>query len=295
MAILITKNVPPRLVNIGGILLTRPEPSVAERLECAESLPHIFMTFSNLRVTQFALDHGSIAVMAFNRPNARNAMSLKMLEEFSKFVSDVPNSDLRTLVVSATGDVFCAGADLKERKTFTPAQTSQFLVDWNTCLNRLEGLQIPTIAAVQKLAVGGGLEIALATDLRVFGTDAQVGLPETRLGIIPGAGGTVRLPKLIGYSRAIDIGLTGRRVHAAEALQLGLCNRVADDAEHGALQLARSITDGAPLAIPAAKAAIRGASADWERAMYRTVVNSEDKFEALKAFAEKRSPVWKGR
>lgn len=156
------------------------------------------------------------------------------------------------------------------------------------------------------MALGGGLELALATDLRVLGSHAQVGLPETRLGIIPGAGGTYRLPRLIGVSRAKDLIFTGRRVGAEEALEVGLANRVVEvvgeeggegmeEVTRAAVELAEEICRGGPVGLRMAKQAIEGGCEEAENKAYEGVVATEDRDEALRAFREKRKPVFKGR
>lgn len=177
----------------------------------------------------------------------------------------------------------------------------------------LSTLPIPTISAISSLALGGGLELALSTHFRVLTSNATVGLPETRLAILPGAGGTHRLPALIGLPRARDLILTGRRVAAPEAYFLGLADRlvevieeeggdgkkILETARKGALsesvRLAMEICEGGPVAVRAALEAVGWAREEKENEMYLRVVNTEDKHEALKAFAEKRKPAFKGR
>lgn len=193
---------------------------------------------------------------------------------------------------------------------------------------------MPTISAVASLALGGGLELALATHFRVLASTAAVGLPETRLGILPGAGGTYRLPALVGLARARDLILTGRRVSAPEAYFLGLADRLVEvvpederdavagsggepggdkkgaaetDGEGGilararraalseAVRMAGEICEGGPVAVRAALQAVSWAGEEVENAMYERVVNTEDRNEALEAFKEKRKPVFKGR
>ncbi|KAH0835100.1 putative enoyl-CoA hydratase/isomerase YngF [Fonsecaea pedrosoi] len=175
----------------------------------------------------------------------------------------------------------------------------------------LSNLIVPTISAISSVALGGGLELALCTTFRVFGSSAVVGQPETKLAIIPGAGGTYRLPALIGINRARDLILTGRRVGGAEAYFLGLCNRLVEitpeefDEEAKArqkvlaasLQLANDICDGGPIALTQAMRAVNG----WQRGeaaeneAYEVILKTEDRMEALRAFAEKRRPAFKGR
>lgn len=196
-------------------------------------------------------------------------------------------------------------------------RTKAFLSNLRNTFTALSALPIPTISAVSSLALGGGLELALCTHMRVFASTAQVGLPETRLGIIPGAGGTYRLPGLIGLGRARDLVLTGRRVSAAEAYFLGIADRLVevipeegkegedgnaelmrranDDVLRAAVQLAGEICEGAPIAIRSALQAVGYAREEVENKMYERVVGTEDRNEALAAFREKRRPVFKGK
>jgi methylglutaconyl-CoA hydratase len=205
-------------------------------------------------------------------------------------------------------NAFCAGADLKERATFSPNETASFLKGLRETFKRIEDLPIPTLTALHAPAFGGGLELALTTHLRLFASTATVALPETRLGILPGAGGTHRLPALIGLARARDMILTGRRIMAAEAYFLGLCDRLVEVQEgdtrvpreivlEESIRLAKEICEGGPIAIQQALRAVNG----WKRGQeaeneaYDVVVKTKDRDEALLAFREKRKPVFKGR
>ncbi|KAI1343684.1 ClpP/crotonase [Xylariaceae sp. FL0016] len=296
-----------------------------------------------------APNSGHIRVLELNRPSARNAISKALLAALRAEVDDVQNQytadgkelpaasrfggaagmdqtgPTRALVVASAVDAsFCAGADLKERRGFTPEETEHFLANLRGTFTALSSLPIPTISAVSSLALGGGLELALCTHFRVLASTATVGLPETRLGIIPGAGGTYRLPALIGLARARDLVLTGRRVSAPEAYFLGLADRLvevlpederdavaqeagnqkSDDglpsrARRAALaesvRLAGEICEGGPIAVRSGLQAVAWAREEMENAMYQRVVSSEDRNEALEAFSQKRKPVFKGR
>ncbi|KAI1114039.1 ClpP/crotonase [Nemania sp. NC0429] len=290
-----------------------------------------------------APNSGHIRVLELNRPKARNAISRALLAALRAEIDDVhaqytPDGDeknpnpaapgqsgpTRALVLASAVDAsFCAGADLKERRGFTQEETAEFLANLRGTFSSLAALPIPSISAISSLALGGGLELALCTHFRVLASTAVVGLPETRLGIIPGAGGTHRLPALIGLPRARDLILTGRRVSAPEAYFLGLADRLvevlpeeeqeqeqdgaaskADEdlparARRAALsesvRLATEICEGGPIAIRAGLQAVSWAREEVENAMYQRVVKSEDRDEALEAFREKRKPVFKGR
>lgn len=192
-------------------------------------------------------------------------------------------------------------------------RTAEFLTNLRNTFTALSNLPIPTISAISSVALGGGLELALSTHFRVLSSNATVGLPETRLGIIPGAGGTHRLPALIGLSRARDLILTGRRVGAPEAYFLGIADRlvevVPEDERDGsdilgearkaalseAVRLAQEICEGGPIGVRAGLQAVAWAREEVENKMYERVVNSEDRNEALKAFGEKRKPIFTGR
>ncbi|KAI0965530.1 ClpP/crotonase [Xylaria arbuscula] len=293
-----------------------------------------------------APNSGHIRVLELNRPAARNAISKALLAALRAEIDDVhaqytPEGDekpipprfggaagpdqkgpTRALVLASAVDAsFCAGADLKERRGFTPEETAQFLANLRGTFSSLSTLPIPTISAVASLALGGGLELALCTHFRVLASTAVVGLPETRLGIIPGAGGTYRLPALIGLPRARDLVLTGRRVSAPEAYFLGIADRLVEvlpeeDEQRGdsgskadegipvrarraalaeSVRLAGEICEGGPIAVRAGLQAVSWAREDVENAMYERVVKTEDRDEALEAFKEKRRPVFKGR
>ncbi len=237
----------------------------------------------------------AIKVVSLHRPEARNALSLGLLQELHDTIDTLHTGrdPCRVLILdSAVPNIFCAGADLKERKGFDLHQTRLFLKNLRGMLADLSSLEIPSIAAIDGPALGGGLELALACDFRILGKGAVVGLPEVRLGIIPGAGGTYRLRQLIGATRAKELILTGRRLDDREALRYGIATGLAEEPTLAATQMAEEICLGAPLATAAAKQAIDGGV--WEDAMYERVVHSEDRQEGLKAFSEKRKPHFRG-
>ncbi|CEJ56420.1 Putative Catalytic activity: enoyl-CoA hydratases convert [Penicillium brasilianum] len=259
---------------------------------------------------------GHVRVLLLNRPKARNAISRQLLETLSKQVNSIAaengNGPTRALVVASNVDAaFCAGADLKERAKMTQAETEQFLEKLRGTFKGLAGLQIPTISAISSMALGGGLELALCTHLRVFGSSCTVGLPETRLAIIPGAGGTYRLPALIGPTRARDLILTGRRVSGPESYFIGLCDRLVEVLpEEGqqegvarekvlreSIKLALDICEGGPIALKQALLAVQGSALGEvaENQAYEGVIETEDRYEALRAFVEKRKPAFRGR
>ncbi|KXL49916.1 hypothetical protein M433DRAFT_149006 [Acidomyces richmondensis BFW] len=272
---------------------------------------------STIKISSVPAPHaGNIAVVSFNRPRARNAISRQLLSELNGVVEGLHRESglgsTRALILASESDeAFCAGADLKERLSMTPDDVAAFLKDLRHTFTRLSTLPIPTISAISSTAFGGGLEVALCTNFRVMASTAAVGLPETRLAIIPGAGGTYRLPALIGPTRARDLILTGRRVLGAEAYFIGLCDRLVqinEEQQKGpgvarglvleqAIEMANTICEGGPVAIRAAMQAVNG----WtkgeksENAAYEMVIPTQDRTEALKAFGEKRKPVFKGR
>ncbi len=232
----------------------------------------------------------------------RNALTRALVSELGQNVARVSQGRaVRAVVLTGAGEkAFCAGADLKERATMTPEQVRAFLVELRATFRALEKSDCVFIAYVNGAAFGGGTELALACDLRVIAPTAEMGLTEVKLGIIPGGGGTQRLPRLIGKGAAKDLILTGRKVAAEEALKLGLADRqgTLEDAK----SLAAAICENAPIAVGAAKHAIdEGLHLDLDAALaleqekYALTIGTEDRLEGLKAFAEKRKPVYRGR
>ncbi|KAH8830050.1 ClpP/crotonase-like domain-containing protein [Flagelloscypha sp. PMI_526] len=235
--------------------------------------------------------HPRIKTLSLNRPKARNAISVQLLRELAGAVRSVSEDASASvlIVASAAPEIFCAGADLRERKTMSEKQVWSFLDELNRTLTSIETLPIPTIAAIDGPALGGGLELALSCDFRV--------------GIIPGAGGTQRLPRLIGLTRAKELIFTGRNLTAKEALETGLVDHVGEEGAYWkAIDLAVEMCQAAPLSLRASKASVSQAltfesiedGLNHERRCYEPLFKSKDREEALKAFAEKRTPVWTG-
>ena len=247
-----------------------------------------------------------IATITLNRPESMNAFSVALLEDLRAALKDVEaDPAVRTVIITGAGQkAFSAGADLKERRDMTPEQVNAFLATIGQVFTMVEELKQPVIAAVNGFAFGGGLELALAADIRLLADTAVVGLTETRLAIIPGAGGTQRLPRLVGKGKAKELIFTGRRIDAREALEIGLANHVypQDRLMTESRNMAALIGEGGPVALQQAKIAInKGLDTDLasglkiETAAYDVLMPTEDRLEGLAAFREKRKPVYKGK
>ena len=246
------------------------------------------------------------AILTLNRPDQRNALNRPLLESLCDHIEKISvRRDIRAVIFSGAGEKsFCAGADLKERAGMNPEEVRSFLRLIRGTMDLIEQMPMPTIAAIDGFAFGGGCELALACDFRIVGQSATIGLTECALGIVPGAGGTQRLPRLIGPSKAKEMILTAKRLSADEALAIGVANRVVSAGEtvEAAKEMAGEITRCAPLAVEAAKAAIDGGLSTGiqeglilERRAYEVTLFTEDRIEALNAFKEKRPPQFKGR
>ncbi|HCZ32188.1 MAG TPA: enoyl-CoA hydratase [Holophagaceae bacterium] len=258
-----------------------------------------------IRLERLAGPDTGIFLLGLDRPAAKNALGRQLMGEFRQALADLRvDPSVRVVVLhSLVPGVFCAGADLKERAEMSQAEAEAFVQGLRSAFTELEDLPMPVIAVLEGAAFGGGLELALAADLRVAGTGAKMGLVETALAIIPGAGGTQRLPRLIGASRAKELIFTARRIDAVEAERLGLVDRVAPagGALDAALALAREILPNGPVALRMAKQAVsrgldmdRDAGLAFEQACYAQVLPTKDRLEGLAAFREKRKPQYRG-
>lgn len=249
-------------------------------------------------------DSGIIEVK-LHRPEAKNAIGNDMLRGLRNVFEaiDRDSSAHVVMISSSVPKVFCAGADLKERKKMTATEVHSYVKYLRSTFSLIEELQIPTIAVIEGAALGGGLEMALSCDLRICGENALLGLPETGLAIIPGAGGTQRLPRLVGKSKAKELIFTGRRIGGRDALSMGLVNYCvsAGEAHPKALEIAREINEKGPIAIRMAKRAINdglerdmASGLDLEEECYEQLLDTQDRLEGLAAFAEKRKPRYNG-
>ena len=256
--------------------------------------------------TVFVEKSGGIATLTLNRPDFMNAFSFAMLLEFRSAVEELQfDPDVRVAIITGAGDrAFSAGADLKERAGMSENEVRRYIATIRSSFTMVENLPMPAIAAVNGVALGGGTELALASDLRVLSENATMGLTETSLAVIPGGGGTQRLPRIVGTAKAKEMIYTARRVSAQEALAIGLASRVVPlaDLMKEARSLAETIAQNGPVAIRAAKRAIdRGVEMDlanglvFESTCYDLTIPTEDRREGLAAFREKRKPNYKGR
>ena len=258
------------------------------------------VTFETL---QLGVENG-IAVITINRPDKRNALSAAVRRELITALDQLrEDANARVVVITGSGDkAFIAGADIAEFAERTPVQ-QRAVMEERRIFDAVAEFPKPVIAMINGFALGGGCELALACDMRIAARSARLGQPEIKLGIIPGGGGTQRLPRLIGVGNAMRLILTGELINAEEAARLGLVDLVVEDAELSArtFEIARAIAAHSPLALRLAKTAVRAseemplaAGLAFERELFITAFGSNDKREGVAAFLEKRPPNFTG-
>jgi enoyl-CoA hydratase/carnithine racemase len=249
---------------------------------------------------------GAVATITVNRPAVMNALNRQTVDDLRRAVLEVRRDEaVRVLVITGAGEkAFVAGADIKELAEGVPLEARELAARGQHVFDLIEQLGKPSIAAINGFALGGGCELALSCTFRVAADTARMGLPETNLGIIPGYGGTQRLPRLVGRDKALDLILTGRMASADEALKIGLVTRVvpaaalADEVRAFAQVLAARAPVAVRLALDAVNRGLDMSFADacaLEAALFGLVATTEDMKEGTRAFVEKRKAEFKGR
>ena len=247
----------------------------------------------------------SIGYIILNRPEVYNAINEKMIKEVGQAIADLDKDEsIRVVIITGAGKAFQSGADIEELSRMDPIQ----ILKWNQAVvekfNAIERMRQPVIAAINGYALGGGLELALACTIRIASEKAKMGLPEVKIGIIPGAGGTQRLPRLVGKGIAAEIILTGEMIDAQTAYRIGLVNKVVPHEElmRASEELANKIIANGPIAVSLAKDAIEigkdlplDAAIQYAQKNCITCFATEDMKEGTRAFIEKRSPQFRGR
>ncbi len=246
-----------------------------------------------------------VAVLTLNRPRSRNAITMNMRRQLENVWDDLnKNDEVRVVVIAGAGEkAFCVGVDLKERKGMSEKEVRWLREKGPVIQRNIINLYKPVIAAINGFALAGGMEIALACDIRVASENAVFGLPETTLGIIPGGGATQLLPRLVGDARARELILTGERIDAKTAERIGLVNQVVplEKLMDKAMELADKMKQLSPTSLKNAKKAINRSREvglnegfQFEAQAYLNCIPTQDRVEALKAYAEKRKPIFTG-
>lgn len=255
-----------------------------------------------MAIVQLVKEEG-FAVITMNKPEEMNALNTKMLTALNEIIENVENDkDIKVVIITGAGKAFVAGADITEMQGKTVDDAYQFSRFGQQVFEKIESLSKPVIAAVNGFALGGGCELAMACDIRLASKKAKFGLPEVGLGIIPGFGGTQRLPRLVGKGKALELLMTAEIISADEAMKIGLVNHVIEgDTMTLAMEMARKIMSKGPLAIRYVKAVVHhGMDADLgvniahEAEVLGLCFATEDQKEGMTAFVEKRKPQFKG-
>jgi len=246
-----------------------------------------------------------VAVLTIDRPAARNALNLDMIGQLSQCVDAIADSHPRAVVVVGAGDrAFCAGADIGELRGRNAEAHLERATQGQRAFTKLAALHIPTVAVIRGVALGGGLELAMSCTHRVAIAGARLGLPEIKLGLIPGYGGTQRLPRLVGTERALDLILSGRVVTAEEALEIGLVDGLVENGDAVAIgiEYLATVAQGRPAAVHLARKAVLAAAAldlqaglRAEAELFSLATQTADASEGIEAFLEKRAPLFAGR
>jgi enoyl-CoA hydratase len=247
----------------------------------------------------------NVATMTIDRQEKLNALDPQVVEEIGQALLELEAEGPRAIVVTGAGErAFIAGADIGAMSVMSPLEAKRFSEIGHAAMALLDRSPIPTIAAVNGFALGGGCEVALACDIRIAAENATFGFPEVGLGILPGMGGTQRLPRLVGPALAKELIFTGRRISAEEAREIGLVNRVVAEGEalDAARELAAGISDNGPLAVRHAKAAANRSldvdlisGLEYEADQFALLFATEDAREGMTAFSDKRKPKFEGR
>ncbi|XP_005178325.2 methylglutaconyl-CoA hydratase, mitochondrial [Musca domestica] len=294
---------------ITNLVRSSSRPAFGQVARLCKANYSVAATGQEVLVERLSGEQKGITVLGLNRPEAKNAFSRGLVQTFSNILNEIKRDNGSRVVVlrSLTPGIFCAGADLKERKGMSEEEVKEFVTGLRQLLIAIEQLPMPVIAALDGAALGGGLEMALACDIRTAANNTKMGLVETKLAIIPGAGGTQRLPRILSPSLAKELIFTARVFNGEEAKEMGIVNHVVpqnetkDAAYRKALTLAEEILPNGPVGVRMAKLAIdKGMQVDLstgysiEEVCYAQVIPTKDRMEGLKAFAEKRKPVYKG-
>lgn len=244
-----------------------------------------------------------VGILKINRPNALNALNHSTIDELDVLIEQIKNNlNIKVLIIGSDNN-FAAGADIKEMVGCNVDEAKAF--SFSKTFVKIESLEIPTIAAIEGYALGGGLELALTCDFRIAASNAKMGFPEINLGIMPGAGGTIRLPKLIGVSKAKELIFLGETIDSERAEQIGLVNKVVENGKtiETAITWAKKLCKKAPIALRVAKETIKSGDAEIkidyalkiEEENWANLFGTEDQKEGMNAFIEKRKPIYQGK
>ncbi|RBP90579.1 enoyl-CoA hydratase/carnithine racemase [Cytobacillus firmus] len=262
-------------------------------------------TYETIKLESYP-DQEGVVQITLNRPNSMNAMNTKMALEIIEVLDELKyDENVRVLIITGSGKKsFCVGADLKERNGMSEKEWKKQHDSFEQVTLKIREFPYPVIGAVNGYALGGGMEIALSCDIRTAAPHAGMGLPESKLGLIPGIGGTQLLPRIIPLGLAKEMLFTGKRIGAEVGMQLGIINHIfsSETLTEETVKLAETIAANAPLSLKALKKAVnKGAETDLatglalELEAYYRCANSEDRLEGIYAFNEKRPPQWKGK